>query len=138
MYPIFAIFLVCGVAVFGEECGLNQVWDDCGSNCVDYCNKEVDPNEVCTLECVPGCYCASGFIKKAVDSDECVTEENCPAPCGHNKIYRECGSMCPKYCGQPDDIFCPAVCVSGCFCKDGYILADENSTHCIPEHHCHV
>lgn len=42
----------------------------------------------------------------------------CPAP----MVYKDCGSSCPPTCGDPDDLFCAAVCTPGCFCPDGMIL----------------
>nr|XP_029734331.1 cysteine-rich venom protein 6-like [Aedes albopictus] len=48
----------------------------------------------------------------------------CPCKCCDepNEEYRICGSMCERSCANLNDCdLCPAVCVPGCFCKDGYV-----------------
>ncbi|ULT92595.1 hypothetical protein L3Y34_009999 [Caenorhabditis briggsae] len=44
---------------------------------------------------------------------------------GKNQVWSDCGSACPARCDQKEPVMCPAVCVAGCFCKDGYILNDK-------------
>ncbi|XP_070504619.1 keratin-associated protein 10-4-like [Chironomus tepperi] len=39
-----------------------------------------------------------------------------------NMIHKDCGSLCPLTCENPDPQVCVEVCVIGCFCKDGYLL----------------
>ena len=41
--------------------------------------------------------------------------------CANGTTYSTCGSACPLTCENRDSppIFCPQVCVSGCFCPSG-------------------
>jgi len=44
-----------------------------------------------------------------------------------NKQYNECGTACPKTCTRPEGMACTKQCVSGCFCKEGFVLQDKVS-----------
>ncbi|KAJ3657862.1 hypothetical protein Zmor_009638 [Zophobas morio] len=55
--------------------------------------------------------------------------------CGPNEIYDLCGTYCPPTCQVPSPNPCPEVCVSGCFCKEGYIRENLNGK-CIPSSDC--
>ncbi|CAG5076801.1 Oidioi.mRNA.OKI2018_I69.PAR.g8550.t1.cds [Oikopleura dioica] len=55
--------------------------------------------------------------------------------CQPNASYRDCGTACPRICKQENVDLCAAVCVSGCFCDDGYILNTRDG-FCIPESIC--
>ncbi|KAK6758237.1 hypothetical protein RB195_015824 [Necator americanus] len=55
-----------------HRCGHNEVFDACGSACEATCRN---PNpQVCTLQCVPGCRCRTGFFRN--DRNECVMNCN--------------------------------------------------------------
>ncbi|RBR18661.1 uncharacterized protein FIESC28_05938 [Fusarium coffeatum] len=41
--------------------------------------------------------------------------------CKRGERYLDCGSACPKTCGNPEPEICTMECVSGCFCKEGLI-----------------
>ncbi|XP_015591760.1 chymotrypsin-elastase inhibitor ixodidin [Cephus cinctus] len=56
--------------------------------------------------------------------------------CRDNQVYKKCGTACPDACDVPERQNCLAVCVKGCFCKEGYILISRNSTYCIREKDC--
>ncbi|EAT48604.1 AAEL000356-PA [Aedes aegypti] len=63
----------------------------------------------------------------------------CPTLCCEdpNEVYLICGSLCERTCTNLYDCdLCPAVCVSGCFCKDGYVR-DSLGT-CIPACDCPI
>lgn len=52
--------------------------------------------------------------------------------CGPNQEYRKCGTACPQTCdGIPEN--CVQKCVSGCFCKNGFVM---DLDRCIPEINC--
>ncbi|CAJ1061895.1 IgGFc-binding protein-like [Xyrichtys novacula] len=48
----------------------------------------------------------------------------CPLECPDNSHYSPCGPACPATCGPQPEV-CPAVCVEGCFCDDGYVQSGE-------------
>jgi hypothetical protein len=56
--------------------------------------------------------------------------------CALNSIFKECGSAHPAYCNEKGEGFSISKCVAGCFCMDGYILQDANSSLCIFEAQC--
>lgn len=61
-----------------------------------------------------------------------TVEDAGSAFCSDGKVFKECGSACPRSCsgfGRPEPT-CIAVCVSGCFCDDGYML-DEATDKCV-------
>lgn len=55
--------------------------------------------------------------------------------CGPNAIFMECGTACEATCNNPQPPpYCIQVCVTGCFCKQGY-LKNENG-QCVRPHEC--
>ncbi|CAG5106892.1 Protein of unknown function [Cotesia congregata] len=47
--------------------------------------------------------------------------------CGPNAEWKSCGSACPPTCESPNRLgVCIAVCVSGCFCKEGYLKESDD------------
>lgn len=61
-----------------------------------------------------------------------------PFECGPNQEYFDgCGSACPPFCNMPEGgVACTRNCVSGCFCKSGYVLESRFSKKCILEEDC--
>nr|XP_037285282.1 von Willebrand factor-like [Rhipicephalus microplus] len=55
--------------------------------------------------------------------------------CQRTEVYDECGSLCPRVCGEPVIQECSQECVVGCVCRPGYILAPAGGG-CIPEAQC--
>ena len=52
--------------------------------------------------------------------------------CGSNEVYSSCSSRCKEAC-RNYVMFCPEVCVPGCYCKPGY---KRLGSSCIPESQC--
>ncbi|KAL6744317.1 hypothetical protein Aduo_017266 [Ancylostoma duodenale] len=78
LYLVLLIFYLTNVLAQDERrrCGRNEVFDACGSACEPTCRN---PNpEVCTLQCVAGCRCRTGFYRN--DNKQCVEFENCNPP----------------------------------------------------------
>lgn len=81
--------------------------------------------------CVEGCFCRNGFVrdefKNCVSIDSCpkklikVKSENFSDSCNEDEQYLECGSPCQPTCVDPIPSFCAAMCLPGCFCKQGLI-----------------
>ncbi|KYN29469.1 PREDICTED: chymotrypsin inhibitor-like [Trachymyrmex cornetzi] len=73
----FVLFVMIGVfcstTIAQQQCGLNQEWNTCGSACPPSCNSP--PNQFCTLQCVIGCHCKSGYLLNS--SGECVRRSEC-------------------------------------------------------------
>lgn len=59
---------------FGNECpGENEEYEECGTACPLTCENHANPPP-CTLQCVPGCQCEKGYVRK---SESCVKPEEC-------------------------------------------------------------
>ncbi|XP_064401886.1 von Willebrand factor-like isoform X3 [Halichondria panicea] len=118
-----------------QQCPEGKVYQECGTACPTTCDNKDDLN-VCTLQCVPGCFCPAGTIEL---DNKCVSEEECPTEspeqqCPEGKVYQECGSACPKTCDNKDELtFCTLQCVQGCFCPAGTI---ELGNKCVSEEEC--
>uniref|UniRef100_H9GN55 VWFD domain-containing protein n=1 Tax=Anolis carolinensis TaxID=28377 RepID=H9GN55_ANOCA len=57
----------------------------------------------------------------------------CPLQCPTNSEYQPCGTACPATCVDQKELLCPAVCVEGCQCKEGFVLSHGT---CIPKSSC--
>jgi hypothetical protein len=65
--------------------------------------------------------------------------EECLEP---NEEYNTCGSACPDTCGDILNLNtpkpCTHQCVVGCFCKQGYVLENEEPiSRCIEARECY-
>ncbi|XP_053977587.1 chymotrypsin inhibitor-like [Hylaeus volcanicus] len=56
-----------------QECGPNEVFNACGSACVDTCERRATP--VCTMNCVVGCQCMDGYVRNK--ENKCVLTRDC-------------------------------------------------------------
>uniref|UniRef100_A0A6M2DUT8 Putative til domain protein n=1 Tax=Xenopsylla cheopis TaxID=163159 RepID=A0A6M2DUT8_XENCH len=55
----------------------NEEFQACGTRCPVTCANHLDKTpRACTMECVVGCLCKTGFVKN--DEGNCVKEEDCP------------------------------------------------------------
>merc|ERR1719369_2315903 len=55
--------------------------------------------------------------------------------CTGGTVYNECGSACPRSCGNLNPI-CTLECVERCSCPAGQVFEDKNYINCIPENYC--
>ncbi|GMR62202.1 hypothetical protein PMAYCL1PPCAC_32397, partial [Pristionchus mayeri] len=82
-----------------QQCGSNQVFNECSSECPPKCGEDNAPP--CPPVCgPPKCECKAGFYLTA--EGFCVTKAECVVPqqCGKNQVFRECSSPCAPKCGQ--------------------------------------
>eukprot|EP00567_Pseudictyota_dubia_P015119 CAMPEP_0197435122 /NCGR_PEP_ID=MMETSP1175-20131217/2760_1 /TAXON_ID=1003142 /ORGANISM="Triceratium dubium, Strain CCMP147" /LENGTH=198 /DNA_ID=CAMNT_0042964069 /DNA_START=54 /DNA_END=651 /DNA_ORIENTATION=+ len=118
-----------------SECPDNEAFEECGTACPATCSNK-DEVQKCTKQCVRGCFCADGYVRKDTPTSACILQETCPPKCSANEVYKECGTSCPATCSNKDTISpCNMMCVEGCFCAEGYIR--ENDTGgCILKENC--
>ncbi|KAF9964353.1 hypothetical protein BGZ70_006575 [Mortierella alpina] len=143
-----------------RDCGMNEVYNSCGSACPITCDNINNMPKVCTLNCVSGCFCAPGLLRRK--DGQCVLESECkastpapastkvpvpaptlvPAPtrkvktCRKNEVYNSCGSACPITCENINNMprVCTLNCVPGCFCAPG--LFRRKDGQCVKEFKC--
>lgn len=83
---------------------------------------------------IDGCLAGGAF---ASDNSSDYDDDNTPITCSDvNKEYKRCGNQCPKYCNMDPKEVCADYCVSGCFCKEGMVLASSDSSTCIKREQC--
>uniref|UniRef100_A0A0M3J5U6 TIL domain-containing protein n=1 Tax=Anisakis simplex TaxID=6269 RepID=A0A0M3J5U6_ANISI len=56
------------------ECGPNEQFNVCGTACPRICGR--DKPEICTKNCVQGCFCKDGYIRDPED-EVCIPETQC-------------------------------------------------------------
>ncbi|PRD27941.1 UNVERIFIED_CONTAM: von Willebrand factor [Trichonephila clavipes] len=89
----------------------------------------------CHHECVRGCFCKPGYVRGP--NGKCINPSLCPAVCGKNEVFLQCGTACPASCrtlSNPRNLPCPNHCVKGCFCKEGFVRGPDGT--CIPPTTC--
>lgn len=55
-------------------CPLNQEYTGCGTACPITCANYKNPPQMCTMNCVVGCQCKSGYVQKG-DGSCCLSSE---------------------------------------------------------------
>ncbi|XP_029443200.1 zonadhesin-like [Rhinatrema bivittatum] len=124
-----------------KQCGLHQTYNECGSACPTNCYNLFDKARTCTRQCASGCFCDPGYVLKDDISGECVLASECQGLCPENSEYKTCGSPCEQI-NCDDDLnvesprICPAMCVSGCFCKPGHVYQNGRSGACVHPFDC--
>ena len=54
--------------------------------------------------------------------------------CPENETHSDCGTACEPTCGREPAEMCIEVCVSGCFCNEGFIRRFDGT--CVPKENC--
>uniref|UniRef100_A0A7I4Z072 Trypsin Inhibitor like cysteine rich domain protein n=1 Tax=Haemonchus contortus TaxID=6289 RepID=A0A7I4Z072_HAECO len=113
-----------------RTCPANEEFKPCGTACEPSCRR---PNPgICTLQCVIGCQCKSGFYRN--DENVCVANCSGTGGCGVNEERKQCGTACEPTCAQPNPP-CTRQCVPDvCQCRQLYIR-DSNNV-CVPKASC--
>ncbi|XP_054714544.1 SCO-spondin-like [Uloborus diversus] len=75
--------------------------------------------------------CKIDYSTKPCPSCKC---QNSPGKCGKNEEYSDCGTHCPLTCKEPEPRPCNRKCARGCFCKKGYVRADDGT--CVKPENC--
>ncbi|KAJ3652858.1 hypothetical protein Zmor_018788 [Zophobas morio] len=55
------------------KCGPNEIYATCGPSCYPTCANK-NPGPFCTDECIVGCFCNGGFLRK---QGKCVPKDEC-------------------------------------------------------------
>ncbi|XP_076304973.1 serine protease inhibitor swm-1-like [Tachypleus tridentatus] len=63
------------------ECPDGEYFSECGTACEETCEKRPD---VCTLQCIRGCFCNPGLIRGPNHS--CISPDECPGK-DHELLY---------------------------------------------------
>ncbi|CRL03439.1 CLUMA_CG016367, isoform A [Clunio marinus] len=59
--------------------------------------------------------------------------------CGADEVWTDCGPVddCEPACDSPAEQACPAICLSKCVCKEGFVRASQNGDRtCIFKEFC--
>ncbi|XP_071498745.1 neurotrypsin-like [Diadema antillarum] len=116
-----------------------MTYNQCGTACPSTCDNPGP--QICTRQCVAGCFCAAGTVLEQPGGQRCVPLEECPSGpdrCPPGMTFNGCGSGCgPARCGVPLNSrrFCPAVCRPGCYCPEGLVI-DWNGDRCVTPAQC--
>ncbi|GIY03099.1 hypothetical protein CEXT_538132 [Caerostris extrusa] len=98
-------------------CGKNEVYNECGSACPATCSNLGKP-QICTMQCVPGCYCERGMVRD--DRGECVDVQECrrnpnPSPaCQQEKVVGRCRAGHRRYYFDQETGQCEMFLYGGC------------------------
>ncbi|XP_069058154.1 inducible metalloproteinase inhibitor protein-like [Pleurodeles waltl] len=118
-------------------CPANMHFDDCGSACPENC-PQLGEVSVCTLQCKPKCVCNDGYILEDSKSTRCIPKSECSSCKQNNAVYTSCGTACPLNCQNylHPPTKCTKECVTGCFCKKGFVFRSEKKGMCVKKSQC--
>ncbi|PAV61480.1 hypothetical protein WR25_11323 isoform D [Diploscapter pachys] len=123
----------------GSQCGANETFSQCSAG-ID-CQPSCVPNKMaCPEICMEGCSCAAGYVRNSTGF--CILQTDCDvattgpvagvsspsqndyegSACSANETFSSCsaGIDCQPSC-TPSNTACPAVCLEGCNCAEGYV-----------------
>ncbi|XP_056600893.1 IgGFc-binding protein [Triplophysa dalaica] len=102
------------------NCPANSHYESCGTACAASC-ADRDAPEKCTLSCVEGCQCNTGYVRSG---DECVPEKKCG--CTYKDRYYPAGQM---FWGD-------TKCAEKCVCNPATGKVDCKVTSCKKSEMC--
>ncbi|XP_076650471.1 chymotrypsin inhibitor-like [Halictus rubicundus] len=73
VFVLIAVLAVFSASSNGQQCGVNEEFNSCGTACEPRCGQEGP--RACTMQCVIGCQCKTGFLRSA--SGSCVAPQDC-------------------------------------------------------------
>ncbi|KAM3962921.1 uncharacterized protein ACR2FA_003019 [Aphomia sociella] len=130
------------------KCGVNEIQDDCPSNCAaEYCPKG-ESTEVCARPnpCPkPSCRCQ--FNYRRAENGTCIPTTSCPpfACTRPNEHYVPCPPLCPTddcsqatpsgTCASPFQILIVLECAPKCHCINNYW---RKGGICVPYDQCNI
>ncbi|GIZ02054.1 hypothetical protein CEXT_77441 [Caerostris extrusa] len=116
-----------------KNCGQDEQYYECTPSCKNTCDNFNNPGARCQCG-PPGCFCKEGLVKRA--DGKCVHPRQCPANvvCRTNAQFSMCQPPCRPTCQNPSPALCNEPCVSGCFCKPGFV--EEEDGKCVPYNNC--
>lgn len=118
-----------------QKCGPNEYFDESGPPCV---RTAAEPRPKCLNETpVPSCVCNTGFIRNP-KTQQCEQLSAFAEKCGGNETFSHCNTECAQKCfDQTKRLFCPTICLRGCFCNEGYVR-DSHNEKCVHSKDCYV
>ncbi|UJR07791.1 hypothetical protein I4U23_012073 [Adineta vaga] len=63
-----------------DECSNeNEIHQECGTACPETCEDVLKPNpeKMCTLQCVKGCFCQEGYVRASAQDSTCIKRDQC-------------------------------------------------------------
>ncbi|XP_054709379.1 SCO-spondin-like [Uloborus diversus] len=119
-----------------DICKQHEEYLLCGSACPQTC-ENYRQRIICTQQCLRGCFCKAGYVRAL--NGTCVLPRDCP------NLSR--GALFMKYITYANHNVeirvkrfnstsgaCPNVCVSGCFCQNGYVKRKDGL--CVRPNEC--
>ncbi|CAF1451396.1 unnamed protein product, partial [Rotaria sordida] len=90
-----------GKCVVPKECcqDESEEYMSCGTAYPETCDYK---SEICTDECVQGCFCKPNYVRKDNSTNSpCILKDQCPKDttslnCNENEEYTNCGTACPE------------------------------------------
>ncbi|GFQ65784.1 uncharacterized protein TNCT_640574 [Trichonephila clavata] len=119
-------------------CPKHERFDRCLAHCQRNCTNYKEKYIPCPLICEPGCICVEGYVRGP--EGKCIPKEKCSRSserCREHSKFDHCGAhpSCQKNCQNYNENFpCPAICVPGCICEDGYV--EGPNKECIKKEEC--
>ncbi|GFU22903.1 zonadhesin [Nephila pilipes] len=118
---------------YSHPCAELEIWAECVSPC-NTC-EELGRCRA-PSECKKGCDCKPGYYRNEIGA--CVPRQQCQVKeqkCPPNAQFVSCGPSVFPTCDDPyPEIDYEEECLSGCFCKPGFLLRRDGI--CVPERQC--
>lgn len=108
------------------KCGKKEEFKQCGSACEPTCELLAAGPQMCTMQCVAGCFCKAGFIKNA--AGKCIRENSKKCrkeACPKGELFTKCGTQCEPTCAKPTP-HCNYMCkMNTCQCPQGRLKRSD-------------